>query len=331
MRGLRILLMLLVVLSVSCTRRDFAEKTTKVHIVLDVKTNVVNAGEVPEPENMRVDLYDPVTGRVKFTDYVGPEGGYIYPSPGTYDLVIYNIGTESVQVKNESDINLVEAYTSEVSAYLKGQLAKFFASIAKAKEDRQKSMSQQSSKSPADEKIKYEPDHLFVGREEDVVIPVCYEGESIEVEIKVDAHSVVETWKVSVTNVVGLQWVQNIVAVMSGQVESHFIGTGVDSGESVSIFFEKRKDMENNALIGTFNTFGKHPTEKGVLSLDINVTDIIGNDHHFHFDVDSRFMDNPDNHIVIDEGIEIEEPKVEGGGFAPTVDDWEDVNTDIYL
>ena len=327
MKGRTVIVMLAAVVmsALSCQRRDFAEKVTEVNLSLNVKTHVANAGEVPAPETMRVDLYDVKTGKLKYTDYVEAEGGYIHPAPGTYDMVVYNIGTEAVQIRNESDINEIEAYTSEVSAYLKGQLAQFFADIAKIKE------SQERSKSPADEKVIYEPDHIFVGRADDVEIPVIYEGEEREVVIEVDAHPEVETWKVTVANVKGLEYVQNVVAVISGQAESHFIGRGEDSGESVSIYFEKKRDMENKVLTGTFNTFGKHPTEKGILSLDINVTDTGGSDHHFHFDVDSHFQDNPDSHIVIDDPIEIEEPKVAGGGFAPSVDDWEDVNTDIDL
>lgn len=327
MKGRTVIVMLAAVVmsALSCQRRDFAEKVTEVNLSLNVKTHVANAGEVPAPETMRVDLYDVKTGKLKYTDYIEAEGGYIHPAPGTYDMVVYNIGTEAVQIRNESDINEIEAYTSEVSAFLKGQLAQFFADIAKIKE------SQERSKSPADEKVIYEPDHIFVGRADEVEIPVIYEGEEREVVIEVDAHPEVETWKVTVANVKGLEYVQNVVAVISGQAESHFIGRGEDSGESVSIYFEKRKDMENNVLTGTFNTFGKHPTEKGILSLDINVTDTGGSDHHFHFDVDSLFQDNPDSHIVIDDPIEIEEPKVAGGGFAPSVDDWEDINTDIDL
>lgn len=327
MKGRTVIVMLAAVVmsALSCQRRDFAEKVTEVNLSLNVKTHVANAGEVSAPETMRVDLYDVKTGKLKYTDYVEAEGGYIHPAPGTYDMVIYNIGTEAVQIRNESDINEIEAYTSEVSAFLKGQLAQFFADIAKIRE------SQERSKSPADEKVIYEPDHLFVGRADEVEIPVIYEGEEREVVIEVDAHSEVETWKVTVANVKGLEYVQNVVAVISGQAESHFIGRGEDSGESVSVYFEKKKDMENKVLTGTFNTFGKHPTEKGILSLDINVTDTGGSDHHFHFDVDSQFQDNPDSHIVIDDPIEIEEPKVAGGGFAPSVDDWEDVNTDIDL
>ncbi len=328
MKG-RILMILLLVAAFaagSCQRRDFAERTTGVKLILKVNTQIVNNHNVPLPETMRLDLYNTKTGKVTYTDYVSSTGGYIHPAPGDYDLILYNIGTESTQVRNESEFNKVEAFTSEVSAFLKGQLAKFLASVAKSKAERA------TTKAPEEEKIVYEPDHLFVGMVHDVNIPVIYEeDEETEVVIEVDAHTVVETWKVSVTNVIGLEYVRDVVAIISGQVESHFIGKDEKSEKSVSIYFEMGKDEENNALVGTFNTFGKHPGEISFLDFDINVTDTGGEEHHFHFDVDSQFMDNPDNHIKVVEQIEVEEPKPGGGGFDPSVEDWENINTDIIL
>ena len=321
-----ILLLAATLIAGSCQRRDFAERTTGVNLILKINTQIVNHNEHTLPETMRVDLYNMKTGKIAYTDYVGPTGGYIHPVPGDYDLVLYNIGTESTQVRNEYDFNQIEAFTSEVSAFLKGQLAQFLASVAKSKAERAQ------TKAPVEETIVYEPDHLFVGMAHGVNIPVRYEGEEdLEVVIEVDAHTVVETWKVSVPNVIGLEYVRDVVALMSGQVESHFIGKEEKSGKSVSVFFEMYKDMENNALVGRFNTFGKHPSEISFLDFDINVTDTGGEEHHFHFDVDSQFMDNPDNHIQVEEQIEVEEPKTGGGGFDPSVEDWEDVRTDINL
>ena len=327
MRGRSIVIMIVAALFLvcSCQRRDFAERTTGVNLILKVNTQIVNNHETPLPEVMRVDLYNPQTGAIEYTDYVGPTGGYIHPAPGDYDLVIYNIGTESTQIRNESDFNRIEAFTSEVSAFLKGQLAKFLASVAKSKAERT------STKAPEEEKVVYEPDHLFVGMAHGINIPIMYENDSQrEVVIEVDAHSVVETWMVSVTNVIGTEYVSKAVAIISGQVESHFIGKEEKSDKSVSIYFEMEVDKESNDLIGRFNTFGKHPLETGYLSFDVNVTDTGGNDHHFHFNVDSQFMNNPDNHIKVEEEVEVEEPQ-SGGGFDPSVEDWEHISTDIIL
>lgn len=325
-RRIAIVLLLMAVMSASCQRRPFAENTTKVNLSLDVHLDIIHNDEVPVPETMRVGLYHTETGAVRYTDYVGPEGGEIHPQPGEYDLVVYNIGTESTQVRRDDSHGDIEAFTSEVSSFLKAQLSKFLAKRAQAKAERAKS-------SPYDEeKIVYEPDHLFVGRVRSVGIPALLEGEDDrEVRIDVDAHSIVETWKISLTNVEGLEWVQSVAAIISGQSGSHFIGREEDSEDAVSIYFEMKADKESGTVVGQFNTFGKHPLVQSDLSLDINLTDTGGEEHHYHFDVDSEFMDNPGFHIEIEEEVKVEEPKGGGGGFAPTVDDWEEIKTEINI
>ena len=327
---LTLLLPVFIILAASCQRRDFANKTTGVNVEISIDTEVDLPGGVAVPDIMRVDLYEPETGKLKYTDYISSTGGVIHPAPGNYDMIVYNINTESTQIRNESNINDIEAFTSDVSAYLKSQLAQFLAKRAQAKMEREKE--RVKSPSEPEERIVYQPDHLFVGRAVNVNIPVIYEGDKDrKIVVKVDASSVVETWKVTISNIKGLEWVTSAVAIMSGQVESNFIGKDEDSEDVVSIYFEKMIDRENNILVGYFNTFGKHPDELSLLSLDINVVDTSGEEHHFHFDVTSDFFDNPESHIKVDNPIEIEEPKVEGGGFVPEVEDWESVNKDIIL
>lgn len=327
---LTLLLPVFIILAASCQRRDFANKTTGVNVEISIDTEVDLPGGVAVPDIMRVDLYEPETGKLKYTDYISSTGGVIHPAPGNYDMIVYNINTESTQIRNESNINDIEAFTSDVSAYLKSQLAQFLAKRAQAKMEREKE--RVKSPSESEERIVYQPDHLFVGRAVNVNIPVIYEGDKDrKIVVKVDASSVVETWKVTISNIKGIEWVTSAVAIMSGQVESSFIGKDEDSEDVVSIYFEKMIDRENNMLVGYFNTFGKHPDELSLLSLDINVVDISGEEHHFHFDVTSDFFDNPESHIKVDNPIEIEEPKVEGGGFVPEVEDWESVNKDIIL
>lgn len=335
------LLMAVLLFASSCERRPFAERTTGVNLLLKVNTKIENTTDVPVPDMMRIDLYDPVTGEIQYTDYVGPDGGYIYPAPGTYDLIVYNIGTESTVIRNEANYDEVEAYTNDISAFLKAQMASFLTKRAQARAERERARQEANNSSTKvedpetsapEERIVYEPDHLFVGHAKSIEIPVMHvDEEDLEIVIEVGAETVVETWVIEVANVIGLQWVQNAVAIMSGQVESYFIGRHEDSENVVSIFFEMEKNKENGSILGRFNTFGKHPNEISELSFDVNITDTGGNDHHFHFDVTSEFFDNPNKHIVIEEVIEIEEPKTEGGGFDPSVEDWEDIQTDIIL
>lgn len=338
------LVLALIILASSCQRRPFSENTTAVNMKLKIMTEVVNGADVEQPEMMRVDLFDPATGDIAYSDYIPPTGGYIYPRPGRYDLLVYNIGTESTIVRNEKNINTVEAYTNEVSAFIRAQMEAFLKSRAEhrkqmAAEAEARQTGGSSTKNPATkdpiiegtERIVNEPDYLWVGEHDDVVIPAVELDEEMVVTLEVETYPVVETWKVSVGTVEGLQWVSSITALMTGQVESAFIGTGKKSDDVVTIYFEMDKDEEKKRIVGTFNTFGKNPLYSSFLSLDINIIDNAGEQHHHHFDLTDQFFDNDEFFLEVEKPIVVDEPKVEGGGFVPSVGEWEDVTTDIEL
>ena len=333
--------LLLVMCMVSCQRRPFAEQRTTVSLHVEINTKIINQSEVKLPTDMRVDLYDPQTGQLRYTDYVGPTGGYIHPSPGVYDMIVYSIGSESTIVRNEHNFNEIEAYTNEVSAFIKSQMAQFLAKRAQAARERaakEFAASGVETKDPtneAEEPIVYQPDHMFVGWYHNLEIPVVYEDDGIvEVYVEVDAHTIVETWMVEIQTVEGSQWIRDNVSLISGQKGSIHFGPNVASEKVVSVYFDMNvQDREDGGkcLKGTFNTFGKHPDRPSILSFDVNIKDTGNGDNIFHFDVTDQFIDNEERYILIKEKIVIEEPKTEGGGFAPEVKDWDDIKTDINL
>ena len=333
-----LLMLLLTVIAVSCQRRPFSEHTTAVSINLKIKTEVNTSRAVSEAETMRIDLFDPETGSVVYTDYISSEGGYIYPAPGDYDLLVYNIGTESTIVRNEQNRSTVEAYTNEVSAYIKSQMEAFLAKRMEARRqmaaviDETKVLPTKDPILEGTEKIINEPDHLFVGQVQNLNIPAFDIGEEKVISLEIEASSVVETWKITVSPVEGLQWVSSVKALITGQVESHYVGLNQKSDGVATVYFEMDKDMANGALIGSFNTFGKNPDYSNFLSLDLNIVDNAGEEHHYHFDLTDQFFDNDEYHLIVENPIIVEEPKVEGGGgFVPSVDEWDEVETEIIL
>ena len=70
---------------------------------------------------------------------------------------------------------------------------------------------------------------------------------------------------------------------------------------------------------------------KNELSLDVSITDSGGNTYDLHYDITSDFLDNPERVIVIEDDISIDPPSSGGGGFDPSVEDWDDVTSDIEL
>ena len=335
-----IILLLAAVLlaAAACQRRPFAQTQSKVSLQLDIKTDIINHVQAELPADLRVDLYDPETAQLVYTDYVGPYGGYIHPEAGVYDMIVYSIGSESTLVHNEHDYNAIEAYTNEVSSFIKAQMAQFLAKRAKAARERAaKGLSVDDTKKPVpmEEPVVNQPDHMFVGWYHNLEVPVVYEDDPVrEIYVEVDVHTIVETWQVEVEIAQGSQWIRDHVPLMSGQRGSVHIGPNVASEKIVSIYFDmKMEDREDGgkSLKGVFNTFGRHTDSSQGQSLDLNIKDSGGGDHLYHFDVTDQFIDNEKRYILVKEPIVIEEPKVEGGGFQPVVDDWDDVVTDIIL
>lgn len=318
--------MILLLLISACQRRPFAVEQTIVSLNLEVHTNIINHYQEKLPENMRVDLYDPETSELVYTDYVGPEGGYIHPKPGVYNMIVYSVGSESIIVHNEHDFNLIEAFTNEVSSFIKAQMAQLLSKRAMA--------AKAGDTKYGEEPVVNQPDHMFVGWYSNLEVPVVYEQAVTEIYVEVDVHTIVETWQVEVQTIEGSQWIRDVIPIMSGQRGSVHIGPNKASEKVVSIFFDMEvEDREDGGkcLKGKFNTFGKHPDYSSGLSFDMNVLDTGDGNHFFHFDVSDQFVDNEERYILITEKVVIEEPKVSGGGFQPVVDDWNDIHTDINL
>ena len=318
---------------VGCVRRPFVENRTEINLSLKIQMSVEHEMNIPEPELVRVCLCDPETGKIEYEDYLGPHGGYIYPKPGIYDIMVYNINTESTIVKNENNLFTAEATTGEISKFLKSQLKRFLTArqVAKRKAELKDTTGTDSDTKVPLEKIVNEPDHVFVGKKDNIEIPTLQAGESRDLVIQMDATSIVEVWKVRMTDVKGTEYISQVSALMTGMVESKMMYSGKISDNAVTIYFEMKVGEDKKSLEATFRTFGKNPLFENLLELDLNVTDTGGEEHYHHFDVTDQFDENKDHLIIVDEPVEIEKPQTGGGGFAPEVDDWEDVNTDIII
>ena len=331
------LLLVCTLLAGACQRRPFSSRNTGVNLVLKINTRIVNQVDVALPANMRVGMYNPDNHSLSYADFVGPEGGYISPEPGTYDILVYNFETESTILRGEDDFLKAEAYTNEISPYLKGQLKGLLEQRRKLRQERLAASSvSETAATDDEERVVYEPDHLFVGRVKGQEIPqLLLEEGNREIVIEVEATSIVETWKIEIRGVQGAEYISSISAIISGQAASTYLYSGEDSDESVSVYFtmqtNRARTSDEGMIMGSFNTFGKKPGVESELSLDVSITDSGGNTYDLHYDITSDFLDNPERVIVIEDDISIDPPSSGGGGFDPSVEDWDNVRTDIEL
>ena len=318
-----ILYVLLLAAVVACKRMPLYDLEKTVELVLnldlkldlkvnlDVKVDVEIDTVIPKPEHMKVCFYAPETDNLKYTEYVGPAGGPISTPAGTYNMVVYTFGTEYVQVRGEGNRNTLEAFTSDITASKGATLRGFTRADI------------EEPKGP----VIYTPDHLLTARETVVIPEAPSEGQTIT--IHAEADDVVETYGFMVKTVIGAEYIGSCEAFVTNQARSSFFGIGKVSTEPATLWFPVGVDRKKGCLYTLFNTFGKLPGESRCY-LHLLILDTDGKEYHITEDITDGFED-PDHNIVIEEEIEVPEPASHGGGIAPSVDPWGEINTDVPI
>lgn len=326
----------------ACERRPLVDPNERVivKLYLDVKTVLnVNTGiyndriPVPQisPSVIRVMFYDAFTGRLATQAFISQKEidedgneyfvGDVHVPSGTYDMLCYNFDTQSVLVNGENNFNTINAYTSEVS---ENYYARVF-----------------SSRGPGEilPKVYYEPDHLVVAREHDLVIP----DRSETITIYTEARTVIDTYYIQVRLVNG-QYASDAIAVLTDLSPSNkFALNERKFDEYAATFFEMHRSVDariravnQDVLCATFNTFGKRPDDIAPIAgsklyVTFNVVTVDGKKVEMTVDMDEIFRSKEaiENHwLLIDKEIVIPEPDKpdppigDGGMFDPNVEDW---------
>ena len=305
--------LLLCILSASCHRRPLTTADYTVIVNISIDTNIVNYKVEKDPSLMRCIFYDSESGAFVTQAFLPPTGGQVSLIPAReYDVLVYNFDTESTWLEEENWFHKIYASTSLIPDSFKTKL--------------------RSRASKTDEElIVYDPDHLYVGRLNDVFIP-SRSVDAPPVILDVECKTVVESWLLEVRTVTGVENIGSIAAVVTSLSGSNRIAFDERSAEYVSVFFDNQVIDENGLLTAKFNTFGwtDKINEPQVLSLVI--TDVAGKGHVYNIDVSDQFPNNPEQIIRINLEIDIPEPMTSGdGGFVPKVDEWDEINTDIII
>ena len=321
----------------SCQFRPLEEMEFQTDIQVDVDINAVLNVTcdiynelIPQPsiesEVFRVLFFDTKEDKLvgdsfiydSFVDPVtGNKGvrGNVSIMPGDYRILIYTFGTESTLIENYDSWDKSLAYTSALS------------------ENELRSLSLKSAED--DQPIHYQPDHLLVASNEHESIPY----HSGVYTISAAAKSVVESYYLQV-KVKGLEYVSSAKAVLSSMAPSVKMSTRAPNYEPpVSIYIDllKSKDGENDVVCNVFNTFGRIPGSENELKVTFDIKTVDGRNLTKEYEISDLFESDlckKHHWLLIDDVIEVPKPPDTpsgGGGFEPTVDDWEREEHEIEI
>ena len=308
-----IILALLCILPSSCQRRPLTTADYMVIVNLEIEKEIVNHTVEKDPSLMRCIFYDSKSGAFVTQAFLPATGGQVSLIPSReYDVLVYNFDTESTWLEDENWFHKIYASTSLIPDSFRTKL--------------------RSRATKGDEEmIVYDPDHLFVGRLNDVFIP-ARSVDAPPVVLNIECETVVESWLLEVKTVTGTENIGSIAGVITALSGSNKIGLNERSTEFVSVYFDNQTIDENGVLTAKFNTFGWHKDIEDSQVLSLVFTDIAGHGHVHNFDISEQFPDNKEQIIRIEVEIDIPKPETSGdGGFVPKVEDWDEINTDIII
>lgn len=322
MKRMLILLSLLVGLlfTLSCRREPLYDPESGIYLKLNVilgpttrLTGNVQIDGNPEleakvyghmPDRVRACFYDVETHEFVADEFLPSHGGFVNVAPGNYDIIVYGLGMEMTSVDDALTRAGVYAHTGFIGS--KVRVLTRAGGI-----DRQK-----------DFPVIFEPDHVFVGRAENVNVPVRAEIDEIVV-IEMDMPTLLDTYTFEVLNVFNAESIRKMNVYITGQAPSRYLWDKRFPKTPCAIMFDASVDPVDGCIRTAFNTFGKFPESQNEVFLNVQIEDVNGGLFQWIYDVTDQF-DNPDNtghRIVISDKIEI--PAGGTGGFSPDVHDWE--------
>ncbi len=320
-----LLMLLIMAVFVSCERMELYDIENTMHLdlklklKLDIKVDIDIKKDldidiedsIRMPEHNKVLFYSPSSASLMHTEFVDSTGGNISTPPGTYDMLVYSFGTEYVQIRGESSIKTIEAFTSDITATKSGVLRSF---------------TRDGEEEPPGPII-YPPDHLLVASEKVEIHD--YTDRSYTATIHAEANTIVKTYTFEVNNIEGFEYIEKCEAFVTNQSRSSFFGIGEISSEPATLSFPVGVSRKKKVLYTTFNTFGKLPGESRSY-LYILITDTGGQEHRVETDITDQFV-NEDHRIIINKPIVVPEPPSHGGGISPSVNPWDEENQDVPI
>ena len=304
------------ILLASCHRIELKEPHSGVFIKFDIQVHPDIMSMYGEdypfpaivkgmmPTAMEVCFYDVVSHERVFETFVSSAGDFIDVPAGMYDIIAFSLNSEVTNVTGTSSRAGGYAYTSGPGMVLSLTRTSDFEEL-----------------DPLYYPVIYEPDHLYVGREENVVIPVVPEDNRIVV-IDMDVTPLLESYTIQLLNIVGAERIRKATCYVTGQASQRYLWDKRYPSNVCAVVIDAPVNVADGTVLTAFNTFGRFRQVSAGVFLNVLIDDVNGRKYQWVFDVTEQF-DNPDNEkhdITIISAIVI--PEKEEGGFSPSVDDW---------
>ena len=299
----------------SCEHKELCYDHTPsvaVNVIFDWR----NASDAT-PRSMSCYLFPTDGGKVLRYEFTDRNGGMIRVPAGRYDALCLNSDTETINYRNTDREKSFEV-TTRTTALL-SDLA---------------SLGVHSSEAPRaggteNERVVLSPDMLWSDHVESIELKQTSAPQAVTLYPKVSVCK----YTVEIRNAENLKYMSGISGSLSSLAGGLFAGKSETTEELVTIPFEITVSADKSTLPGGLLTFGHCPSVQNRHQLTVYAVLADESKWYYTYDVTDQIHSAPDQrnvHIVLD-GLPLPKPIVNGGGFQPSVDEWQSVDVDIEM
>ena len=310
-RSINIVIILILGLLVSCKHKDLCYDHSHVREV-DVFFDWSSAPDAM-PESMSLYLYPENGGPVQRYEFANYQGGRVRILDGTYHAICVNSDVRDVVALNINSFNSFELNTKDISM-LYGQYGVLSKSIPR-------------TSGAENERIVTVPECIWSHHITDIVI------DDITKYFTLGPVSNVISGSVTINNVENLNWVKGVTTTLSSMAGGYQPQFESITEERVTLAFNCTPSMEDNKLTGTFTTFGCCPFEMIPHKLIVYVELYDDSRWYYEFDVTDQLHEQEGLHEIVIEidHLPVPRPVVDGGGFTPSIEEWQEITYDIKM
>lgn len=271
------------------------------------------------PESMSLYLFPTAGGEVLRYDFTDRNGGTVRVPIGNYDAVCLNSDADNIDYRNSGQRTTFEVSTRTTT------LSSSLASLGVRSDGIPR------ANGTEDEYIALSPDMLWSDHAEDIKLKQTAVENIITLYPKVS----VSTYTVEIRNAENLKYVAGISGLLSSLARGLLPGVGCDAicEECVSMPFDAVVSADKAVVTGELFVFGHCPSVQNIHQLTIYVVLSDESKWYYTYDVTNQIHSAPDQrnvHILLDR-LPLPKPIVNGGGFQPSVDNWQPINVNIEM
>lgn len=316
-------MLLAAVLLPSCQFRPLDIETDGMRVILRGDMSLPFGSKGGDPYHYAILLYD-TNGTLVYEDFCGQEGGLIHSKPGSYRVLACSLDGSTVLFDEREQLNSFHVTAAEVDPETKRL---FLACRVTA--ERGSASSVRTKASEDDVLVLVEPDAIYSGLLGELNVPVLTESDD-EFSFTIETSFALSQGRFIITGMTHTERIGSVQVFLTGLSTGRRIADGQpDEATAVHTFYLNSIDEER--LEGKFNYFGTPETAAEKNMAYIIVTDTGGGRYLFVADVTDQIHGNEHPQTEIDLGFDMPDPAVGGGGFLPTVGDWDVIFIDVPI